>query len=290
MEIHSRSADGWNRHAVARVGPAGGGSVRDRIRIRGDRNRCRPPTYTPRLRRTGAHHGPAFAALTRLAVDGDCPMRDFAARRATADRSFRIHPVCSTRPCRRLPRRWPRAIRDDSTEVTYLPVAIEAIRLFGDVGPRARCRAELTSLDDGGEGVLGRVTLTDVDGTPTAEITGVYLRRVERRTVPLPLNSRAFDTTWTPAPWLAGETPLPRAAGCCSPTTPTRTISRTVRRRLQLTHRRVITENMSDESAVLQAFAKTASEPELPPVGVAIFGESSICGADGDDPLGSSAR
>ena len=32
--------------------------------------------------------------------------------------------------------------------------------------------------------------------TPTAEITGIYLQRVQRRTVPLPLSQKIFDTTW----------------------------------------------------------------------------------------------
>ena len=32
----------------------------------------------------------------------------------------------------------------DSSEATYLPVSIETIRVFGDVGRRARCHAELT--------------------------------------------------------------------------------------------------------------------------------------------------
>ena len=53
----------------------------------------------------------------------------------------------------------------DSTEVTYLPVSLETIRVFGDVGRRARCRAELVSLDDDGAGKLGRITLMDEAGT-----------------------------------------------------------------------------------------------------------------------------
>ena len=36
----------------------------------------------------------------------------------------------------------------------------------------------------------------DDAGTPTAELTGIYLQRVQRRTVPLPLTQKIFDTTW----------------------------------------------------------------------------------------------
>ena len=39
----------------------------------------------------------------------------------------------------------------------------------------------------------------DEAGTPTAEITGVYLQRVQRRTVPIPLAQKIFDTVWVPA-------------------------------------------------------------------------------------------
>ena len=68
--------------------------------------------------------------------------------------------------------------------------------MFGDVGRRARCHAELTNLDGDGAGILGRVILTDDAGTPTAELTGIYLQRVQPRTVPLPLTQKIFDTTW----------------------------------------------------------------------------------------------
>ena len=36
----------------------------------------------------------------------------------------------------------------------------------------------------------------DDAGNPTAEVTGIYLQRVQRRTVPLPLTQKIFDTTW----------------------------------------------------------------------------------------------
>ena len=50
--------------------------------------------------------------------------------------------------------------------------------------------------------------------------------------------------------------------------------------------RRVVNADLSQESAVLEAFAKTAADPELPPVGVVIFaGQQSFDGTDfGDAP------
>ena len=53
----------------------------------------------------------------------------------------------------------------------------------------------------------------------------------------------------------------------------------------------MISADLSDESAVLEAFAKTAADPELPPVGVVIFvGQRSFDGTDADDALGARAR
>ena len=46
----------------------------------------------------------------------------------------------------------------------YLPVSFETIRVFGEVGRRARCHAEVTDLDDDGAGKLGRVILMDDAG------------------------------------------------------------------------------------------------------------------------------
>ena len=36
----------------------------------------------------------------------------------------------------------------------------------------------------------------DDAGIATAEVTGIFLQRVQRRTVPLPLTQKIFDTTW----------------------------------------------------------------------------------------------
>ena len=102
----------------------------------------------------------------------------------------------------------------DSVEATYLPVSVEKIRVFGDVGRRARCHAELTNLDGDGAGILGRVILTDDAGTPTAELSGIYLQRVQPRTVPLPLTQKIFDTTWvdTSIPISAEPSTLPEGS------------------------------------------------------------------------------
>ncbi len=223
------------------------------------------------LRRTGAHHGQAFAALTRIvrmpgnASESEIVLPD----EATAHRGFRIHPVMLDAALQTLAAAMPTDSLTDSTEVTYLPVSFETLRVFGDVGRHARCRAELTSLDDVGAGKLGRITLMDQAGAPTAEITGVYLRRVERRTVPLSLEQKIFDTTWVESgPAEVDGEPSATPAGSwlvLADGSETKAVVDEFVTSFGSPTRRVITEALSDESAMIDAFAKTASDPASPP-------------------------
>ena len=196
VEIHSRSVGGsWTRHAFARIHVAQRDVPAERTGSPAAAGTTVSPTdfYTA-LRRTGAHHGQAFAALTRIVrtpggwSETDIVLPDEAA----PHRGLRIHPVMLDAALQSLAAAMPAETLSDSTEVTYLPVSLESIRVFGDIGRRARCRAELVGVDEDGGGTLGRITLMDEAGTPTAEITGVILRRIQRRTVPLPLSPEGF--------------------------------------------------------------------------------------------------
>jgi phthiocerol/phenolphthiocerol synthesis type-I polyketide synthase D len=293
IEIHSRSAGGnWCRHAVARaeeaqpsdwaVSAAGSAEAGAGVSI--------ADFYTA-LRRTGVYHGTAFAALTRIVQipNGSAETEIALPDEAAPHRGFRIHPVMLDAALQTLAAAMPTESLTESTEVTYLPVSVETIRLFGEVGRRARCRAELMSLDDDGAGRLGRITLMDEAGRPTAEIAGVYLRRVERRTVPLPLGQKIFDTKWVETVLSTEAVRELSPAGSwllLSDDSDTKALMDDFGTRFSSPTRRVIGEDLSDESAVLESFAKTASDPELPPVGVVIFvGQRSFDGVGADDAL-----
>jgi phthiocerol/phenolphthiocerol synthesis type-I polyketide synthase D len=292
IEIHSCSAAGnWCRHAVARaevaqpsdtVTPSAGSAEAGTVVSIAD--------FYAALRRTGAHHGQAFTALTQIVrmPNGSAETEIAMPDEAAAHRGFRIHPVMLDAALQTLAAAMPAESFTESTEVTYLPVSLEMIRLFGEVGRHARCRAELTSLDDDGAGKLGRITLMDEAGRPTAEITGVYLRRVDRRAVPLPLGQKIFDTTWVEsAPPSGRDLSLAGSWLLLSADSDTEALVDDFVARFSSSTRRVISEDLSGEAAVLEAFAKTASDPELPPVGVVIFvGQRSFDGAGADDALG----
>jgi phthiocerol/phenolphthiocerol synthesis type-I polyketide synthase D len=288
VEIHSRSSAGhWKRHAVARISPISADAPPSSAAAAPSPAGAPPPgteapvTLAPNdfytaLRRTGAYHGPAFAALTRIvrtpggATETEIVLPD----EATPYRGAVLHPVMLDAALQTLAAAMPAELLSESAEVTYLPVAMESIRVFGDVGRRARCRAELVSIAEGGGDAVGQLTLMDESGTPIAAVTGVYLRRVQRRTVPLPLSRKLFRASWedaqTPPPgepegsWLVltdgpDSAAAEFAVGFMSP------------------KRRVITADLNDESEVQNAFADFAGDPTMPPAGVLFMS------ADGND-------
>src|ERR1700761_9443188 len=201
VEIYSRSATGaWIRHAVAKV-EVGQSEAPTLPPASSDPGTVvSPADLYSALRNTGLHHGQAFAALTRIVrrSNGTSETEIVLPDEATAHRGYRIHPVLLDAALQGLAAALSSESLADSDEATYLPVSFEKIRVFGDVGRRARCRAELVSTD--GAGINGRVLITDEAGTPTAEISGIYLQRVQRRSVPLPLEQKIFDTEWVETP------------------------------------------------------------------------------------------
>ena len=288
VEIHSRSATGaWIRHAVAKVevGPSETPSAPAASSDPG--TVVSPADLYSALRNTGLHHGQAFAALTRIVrrSNGTSETEIVLPDEATPHRGYRIHPVLLDAALQGLAAALSSESLVDSSEATYLPVSFEKIRVFGEVGRRARCRAELVNPDGDGSGITGRVLITDDRGTPTAEISGIYLQRVQRRTVPMPLAQKIFGTEWVETPVDAGSAPdgswLVLTDGA-----ETEPIAEEFLRQFGSPTRRIVSADFSQESAVREAFAKTAADPELPPMGVIIFaGQRSFDGTDSVDAL-----
>jgi phthiocerol/phenolphthiocerol synthesis type-I polyketide synthase D len=295
VEIYSRSAGGdWCRHAVAGVDVMERDVAAERFGAVGqDGTVVSPADYYAALRRTGTHHGHAFAALTRIVrMPGDLVETEIVLPdEAVPHWGYRVHPVMLEAALQGLAAAMPVESLADSAEVTYLPASLGTIRVFGDVGRRARCRAELVSVDDDGAGMRGRVTLIDEAGTPTAEITDVYLRRVQRSMVPLPLSRKVFDTVWVPA---SSSEMGPETSGAAAGSwlvladDDTTVSAQDFADRFGSPTRRVISAELLDESAVLKAFAKTTAEPEHPPTGVIVFVGQRVF--DGTDAAGALAR
>ncbi|CDO87835.1 polyketide synthase [Mycobacterium triplex] len=272
IEIYSRSAgNDWTRHATARAEVRTPEASPEPPAPGGGETAINPAQVYAALRAAGQFHGPAFAALTAIhrlpggAVETEIVLPD----ESPWHPDFRLHPVMLDAALQSLAAAIPDDELAGSAEASYLPVSFESVRVYGDPGRRARCRAQLSGLDEGGAGKLGRIVLTDDTGTVTAEINDIYVRRVERRSVPLPLSQKIFDTAWVPRPVGAGPSDTPGSwlvltdgnsaeadrfvAGWRSPA------------------HRVVTADLHDESAVLAAFADSAADPDRPPVGVVVF-------------------
>lgn len=276
VEVHSRSVAGaWNRHVVARVEQA---DLTDGVRAAptlvsaGDT--LSTADYYAALRHSGQHHGPAFAGLQRIVrLPGGGSHTEIALpETAPRNPAFRIHPVLLDSAMQGLAAALPPELVTDRAEATYLPVSFDSIRVFGEVGPTAVCRAELAALDDAGAGMLGRVSIYDQTGTLTAEISGVYVRRMERRSVPLPLSQKVFSAEWVEKP-AAAATAAPDEPGSwlLLSDTGSDALAADFATKFGAPGRRVLSAQLNDEAATLQQFAEAAADPALPPRGVVVL-------------------
>ena len=254
VEIHASSAGGaWSRYAVADIG------VTDQD--------------APAAQRDSQ-------SRTVIELPGD-----------PADHpEYCIHPVLLDAALQQLaaavPAESPNGSADD---IQYLPVSMATIRVFGPSGRRARYRVDLVEQAPGD--YRGGIVLTDDAGTVTAELTGIALRPVDPRAVPLPLEQKIFDAVWvqssTPQTGSAGEgVPAGSWLLLADSDSETAALVADLAARLSSPTRRVVSGPLADESAVVQAFMNTAADEKLPPAGVIVFlGQPSFDDADVDGAL-----
>jgi phthiocerol/phenolphthiocerol synthesis type-I polyketide synthase D len=274
VEIHSRSGNGWSRHAVARIEPAQPDSSIPipRASVESGGLEVSPTDFYATLRQTGQHHGPAFAALTRVLrhPTGGSDTEITVPQEAGRHPAFRVHPVMLDAALQSMAAAMPDRTVAQAAEISYLPVAFETIRVLRDVGRHARCHAEVLDLDEAGAGKLGTVTLTDDAGNVAVELTGVYVRRVERRALPLPLEQKIFDTAWVESPTV-GEAAVTPGSWLVLADARTSLTANEFAAHWSSPQRRIVTADLGDESAVRAAFAETGGDAERPPAGVVLF-------------------
>ena len=289
VEVYSRSPNGeFRRHATVKVeqSPHGLARTYQEAPPASSGTTVSPADFYALLRQTGQHHGPAFAALSRITrlPDGSAETEITVPDEAPRHPGYRLHPVVLDAALQSVGAAIPDGEIAGSAEASYLPVSFETIRVYRDIGRHARCRAHLTNLD-GGAGKLGRIVLIDDSGSVAAEVDGIYLRRVERRAVPLPLAQKIFDAEWIESP-ITAEPVSEAARGSWLVLTdatldgPAKSMADEFVERWRSPMRRVHTANLDDESAMLAAFAETAGDPDHPPVGVVVFVGGASTGLD----------
>src|ERR1700748_2263263 len=93
-------------------------------------------------------------------------------------------------------------------------------------------------------------------GTPTAEISGIYLQRVQRRSVPLPLEQKIFNTEWVETPVDASATAPDGSWLVLTDGAESEAVAKESTAAFGAPTRRVVTADLSQESAVLEAFSQ----------------------------------
>ncbi len=264
VEIHASSAGGnWCRYAVAGI------EVTD-----GD--------------------GPAHAHRAGLPAHPACPESEIVLADEIADYpGYRIHPALLDGALQILAASVAAQSPDGATETPYAPVSLATIRVFGQVGRRARCRTELASSEQDDGDRLGRVILIDEAGTPIAELAGIRMRPIDARALALPLEQKIFDTEWTATTHPeTGHRPTAVPAGSwlllTETTAETEALGAEFTAGFASPTRRVITAQLSDETAVRAAFEQMKARPQVPPAGVIVL--AAECSFDGSDPDGALRR
>ncbi len=263
VEIYADSADGgWRRYAVAGV------DVRQET---GPADRPEPIV--------GAKTGESETEIVLPDGAADHP-------------GYCIHPMMLDAALQSLGRAVPVESPEGPTGTIHLPTSLAVIRVFGQVGRRARCRTELASHERDGSGYRGRITLLDDNGTVTAECTGVVLRPVNPDTMPLPLEQKIFEAVWVersvvsqPRPG-TGTAPAGSWLLLADDDRETRALVAECTTRLSSPTRRMISEALSDGPALLKAIAESAADPEFPPSGMIVFvGKRSFDASEPDNTL-----
>jgi phthiocerol/phenolphthiocerol synthesis type-I polyketide synthase D len=256
VEIHASSAgNSWSRHAVAHV-----------------------DVPTDGLGGVAVSTG----AETEILLPDEAPDHP----------AYCLHPLILDAALQRLTDAVAVEMSHDPAEAPYLPVSFATIRVSGHLGRRAKCRIELAGPEHAGGDYLGRIVLTDTADAPAAEITGVRLRPIDASMVQLSLAQKIFDTEWVESS--APELVLAAGAGSwllladtdggADPETAALVADFTTR--FGSSTRRVITEQLSDESAVREAIANVSADAEASSVGIVIFiGKRAFAGADSDGGL-----
>ncbi|GAA0225982.1 SDR family NAD(P)-dependent oxidoreductase [Cryptosporangium japonicum] len=147
----------------------------------------------------GRSYGPAFRGLVDAVLRdgaGGAAGRVVLPAAAGGAAGFHLHPaqldaLLQTLAVAALAHERP----DDSI---HLPAGIGALRTAGPLPGEVFAEATLTP--QGENDALGTVLVRDRAGALVAEIRDVYLRRADRRSVPVPLGDTLFAAVWEPAP------------------------------------------------------------------------------------------
>ncbi|MCO1581859.1 SDR family NAD(P)-dependent oxidoreductase [Crossiella sp. SN42] len=208
VNIYSRAEDdSWTLHATAKVAAAEPAEAKlapfDGSDLLSGPGIERAELYR-RLRALGQQHGPAFAGVTEVHATGDgtAAASVVLPEQAPPNSRFAAHPAVLDSCLQVLGAALP-PVADNEL---HLPMEFGAVRVYGEVSQGGLCQVRVSG--EGG-GILADVQLSDPDGRLVLEINGVFVRKVRRTELTVPLGELLLETVWQradlpPAP--VGET------------------------------------------------------------------------------------
>ncbi len=206
VEMRTRSASGWIKHATATVAPAPDHAARKAAPNPGGdiAAELHPDELYQRLRDAGQQHGPAFQGIAGLTVSpsGAAFARvRLPAKAKTGSGKFLLHPVMMDIALQTLGATGlatELATGATDRRATVLPIRFTGIHVHGDVtdGPRAVATLATT---DSPDRLVGRVLLTDADGRTLLEIDEVGMAVLRTRGDATELSNRMFTLEWEQA-------------------------------------------------------------------------------------------
>ncbi|MCP4165292.1 MAG: SDR family NAD(P)-dependent oxidoreductase [Chloroflexi bacterium] len=169
--------DAWSQHATAHLSPTASVPLAERIDLAALRMRCPQEVEVTalyaKLDELGLNYGPSYQTLRELHV-GEREVLGRVTLETTAEGVLLppalldgcFHSLLGT-------------LETDATEAeVWLPVAIEAIHVYGSVGAGVWCHGQVDDSENGQEASL---TLCDDYGQILVEIKGLHSRRADRQ-------------------------------------------------------------------------------------------------------------
>ena len=204
VEVWNRSPAGdWVRYATARVVCGSAAQAEPMSEVDG-----RAVDLYAEVPVAGKAYGPAFRGVTSamLGAGGATATVELPVA-AGNPAGYHLHPALLDAVLQTLA--VASLAYDLPADTLYLPVGFGSIRSYGPVPTEVRCFASLVPQDAKGAGAVGTVLVSSVEGEPVAEVRDVYLRRVDRGSVPVALSEKLFEAAWEPAELPAGGSASP---------------------------------------------------------------------------------
>lgn len=204
FQIHSQALpDGdWTLHAHGHLAPDAAAAqptadlaeLRSRLTELQDRE-----SFVSAMAARGLDYGPAFQAIEAWATTGREALAELRLPDPVLAREFTLAPTLLDACLQTLI-----ATERDHPSATYLPVAIESLRLLHQPPASGWAYAVRTDI---GDDLIGNVLFFADDGTPVVEVHGLRLVRAQA-TADSGVESRLFDRIWSESAVASGDPEL----------------------------------------------------------------------------------